>query len=108
MVTLIVHLFVAAGKEAAFEAYERQALAIVRRHGGVLVTAVRPRPLAAGARPLTDGERTPFEIHVLTFPSLAHFQAFQADEELIALRPLRGEAIEATQIYLAEETRVYP
>jgi hypothetical protein len=58
-----------------FDAYERQVLPLLDRHGGRLERRLRTR----------DG-RT--EVHLLSFPSRAGYDDYRADPDHAALRPL--------------------
>ncbi len=93
MLVVIAHLFIHPGQEAAYRAYEEEALACFRAHGGEVLAAFRPRASA-------DGTPTPYEIHVLRIGSeqaFADFRAdFRADPALAALAELRVQAIART------------
>ena len=58
-----------------FDAYERQVLPLLERHGGRLERRLRT----------ADG-RT--EVHLLSFPSRAGYDAYRADPDRAVLRPL--------------------
>jgi hypothetical protein len=58
-----------------FDAYERQVLPLLDRHGGRLERRLRT----------ADG-RT--EVHLLSFPSRTGYDAYHADPDRAALRPL--------------------
>ena len=102
---IIAHLFIHPGQEAAFRAFETQALArFCARfcaHGGEVLAAFRPRPTA-------DGTPTPDEIHVLRIGLEEAFAAYRADPALLALADLRAQAIARTEIFLSQETVEYP
>ena len=80
---LVVTLTIRPGREAEFAAYERQAAAIMARQGGRIERAIR-----AGAQ----------EIHIVSFPSEARFDAYRHDPDLPAIAALRESAISHTQI----------
>ncbi len=96
---VVVALFVRAGCEEAFSDFERQALAILRDHGGRLERAIRP-PRDGG------DERTPFEIHVLVLPSRTAFEAYRHDPRLAALAALRARAIDDTALWSGPDVSV--
>ena len=93
---LIVTLFVHEGREAEFDEFERQAARIMARHGGRVERVIRPTAVLP-AGPL------PREIHVVTFPDLAAFDAYRADAELVALAPLRAAAIARTDVTIGHD-----
>lgn len=86
----IVSLWIHPGREAAFEAFEREAARIVARHGGCIDSAVRIAPGGAGD--------LPFEVHVVSFPSRAAADSHVADPESVALRLRRAEIIARTEV----------
>ena len=79
----------------AFQRFERQAIAIMAEHGGLLDSAFRPRAAADGQPPVD-------EVHVLKFPDEESFERYRLDARLTALAELRATAISATTIYLAD------
>jgi uncharacterized protein (DUF1330 family) len=96
---LVVHLYIHAGMETAFQEHERQALRIFRKHGGQVISAFRPTP---GDKPQPD------EIHVLEIQSASHFEAFQNDPELLTLSELRTRAIRKTEVFVSDKIIDYP
>jgi len=101
MLVIIAQIFIHPGQEAVFRAFESQALARFRAHGGEVVATFRPRPNA-------DATPTPDEIHVLRIGSEEAFAAYRADPALLALADLRGQAIAQTEIFLSQEMVEYP
>jgi len=95
---LVVSLWVHPGQEAAFEAFERKAARLMARHGGRIDQAVR---VALG-----QGE-APHEIHVVSFPDEAAYEAYGADPETLALRENRAQIISATVVLKAREAGPY-
>ena len=100
MLVIVAHLYIHPGQEAAFHAYESQALTCFRTHGGEVLAAFRPRPDATG-------KPTPDEIHVLRIGSEEQFVAFRADPALQALADLRAQAIARTEIFVSQEIVEY-
>lgn len=84
---------------ADFEAYERLAMAILRRHGGKLERVVRV--------PAADGVATFEEVHLLSFPDSAIFAGFRSDPELRAAAALRDASIVKTTIIEGREGPAY-
>jgi len=84
-------------REAAeeFEAYERRALAILRRHGGILERVIRV--------PAAEGAVSFEETHVLCFPDAKAFAAFRSDPELLAAAAIRDACILKTTIVEGQE-----
>lgn len=86
----LVSLWIHPGQEAAFEAFEREAAALMSRNGGRIDQAVRLDPDPAG--------QGPFEVHVVSFPDQAAFEAYVADPATQALRARRGTIISRTVV----------
>jgi uncharacterized protein (DUF1330 family) len=91
--TLEVHLWLKPGKIADFQAFEAQAFEIMQQHGAQPPQVRNPDP---------SGPDTPFETHLLEFPSEAAFDAYRSDPRLRALAGLRDRCIERTRIMVSE------
>ena len=91
---VIAYLTVRAGKRLEFEEFERQALSLVRQHGGELLHALEP----IATSPSTD---PPDEVHILRFPSQRALHDYRADPALLSLAALRTEAIADTKLLIA-------
>lgn len=95
----IVSLWLAEGVSvAAFEAFERKAAAIMAAHGGRIERAIR----TGGA-----GEGAPFEVHLVSFPNVAGFEACRGDPRTLALREDRERLIARTEIVTGTEVGPY-
>ena len=92
-------LHVGEGGIDTLRAFEHQALAILREHGGTLISAFEPE------RAGEDG--IPDEIHLLEFPTAEVFAAYRADPRLADLGDLRARAIASTVVYVARRTVRY-
>jgi hypothetical protein len=73
--TVVMIAELGAAAVGPFDAYERRVLPLLDRHGGRLERRLRT----------ADG-RT--EVHLLSFPSRAGYDAYRADPDRAALRPL--------------------
>lgn len=98
---VIASLWIHPGQCTAFEAYERKAVQIMRRHGGALCRSVRASDASGSS---TDA---PFEVHLLEFPSLEAFESCRSDPELLALNAERTKAISRTEIFLGTAGPMY-
>ena len=99
-IVLIAYLFVRPGREASFHEFETEAARIMRRYGGRIDRVIHPTS-SVGGDPL------PYEIHVLSFPSLGRFEGYQEDRDLAGLASLRRSAIARTQVMIGEEGEPY-
>ena len=98
MLHIFVHLYVIPDQIETFRAYETAALRIFRKHGGELITAVRP---------ILNQPDAPFEIHHLTIDSEEAFKAFRQDPDHKALADMRQQCMSHTDIYLATQEITY-
>jgi antibiotic biosynthesis monooxygenase (ABM) superfamily enzyme len=87
---ILVRLWIHRGREAEFEAYERNVSRIMARYGGVIERAIR----RSGAA--DDGSGQPFEVHVLKFPSRELYDAYRDDAERRFLSDERAGVITNT------------
>jgi len=82
---------------AAFEEFESQAIAILKSHGGKLVSAFEVEQSEVGVT----------EVHCLEFPDAETFENYRNDSKLLALGELRAKAIHSTQIYVSSKHKKY-
>jgi len=95
--TLVVSIWLKASDVAGFEAFERQAAAIMAAHGGRVDNVVR-----------CGGEGgAPFEVHIVSFPDAAAAAAYRADPRLAKLLPLRERVIARTEIWAGQHRSAY-
>jgi antibiotic biosynthesis monooxygenase (ABM) superfamily enzyme len=88
----IVSLWVHGGQEAAFEAFEREAVLIMARHGGRIDHAIRL------GRPTGASDPSPFELHIVSFANEAAAAAYALDPETLALRERRAQIFAKTVV----------
>jgi uncharacterized protein (DUF1330 family) len=98
-ILLVASLWIREDRVAEFEAYERKASRIMKRYGGAIERAVRVEAQAASDEP--------FEVHLVSFPSRAMFDAYRADAELNALSRERESAITKSVVLLGISGPVY-
>ncbi len=85
-------LFVKEGKEDIFQTYEEKVLPILGRYEGELIYRIR----AQADSFLHLGYEMPYEIHLLSFASLADFERFKQDDERKAYAYLFQESVRET------------
>jgi hypothetical protein len=100
---LVVNLWVHKGQEAAFEAYEREAARIMARHKGRIDQAVRVTPLDGAPADAA----CPYEVHFVSFPDKAHWQAYRADPGTVALAGRRAKIVSRTAMMEGREAGPY-
>jgi antibiotic biosynthesis monooxygenase (ABM) superfamily enzyme len=99
----VVHLWIHEGQESAFEAFEREAARIMARHKGRIDSAVRLTPPPGAPPP----DATPYELHIVSFPDQAAFEAYSSDPETLALREKRSKIIARTVLMAGREAGPY-
>jgi hypothetical protein len=97
---LVVTLIVRRAELAVFREFERNAQRIMRRYGGRIREAVLIDPDVQAA--------VVKELHVVTFPDRAAFEAYRADAELGALLPLRERAVVSSEVELGTAPAHFP
>jgi uncharacterized protein (DUF1330 family) len=77
MVFITQLVYIHAGQEGVFDAFEAVAIPLIQKHGGELLLRLRPTPenVVAGSMDL------PYEIHLVRFPDDAAFARFASDED---------------------------
>ncbi|MBI3245739.1 MAG: NIPSNAP family protein [Deltaproteobacteria bacterium] len=99
-IILVASLFIHPGHEAEFRQFETEAARIMRKYGGRIERVIRPH----ASVPLGS---SPHEIHIVSFPSMAQFEAYRKDGDLAKCTPLRQSAIARTEIIIGEEGEPY-
>ena len=94
MFQVLILLKAGAGGLKALRAYEQTIMPIFAEYGGNIITAFSPRKTVSTAQ--AD------EIHLLTFPSEADFEAYRKDPRIRDLQSVRAEAISDTIMYVAD------
>jgi uncharacterized protein (DUF1330 family) len=97
---LLVSLFIHPGQEVAFRQFEGEAARIMARYNGRIQHVIHPTAT-------TSESPLPYEIHLVTFPSMSQFQAYRNDPDLAQLAPLRQSAITHTEIIFGEAGEPY-
>ena len=98
---VLVRLWIRAGLEAEFEAYERKVARIMARYGGIIERAIRT---AAAPDGRSDG---PFEVHVLRFPSRDRYEAYRDDAERQSLGAERDRIVTKTDVLVGAPGPTY-
>jgi antibiotic biosynthesis monooxygenase (ABM) superfamily enzyme len=97
---LVVSLFIHAGREAEFRQFETEAARIMKKYEGRIERVIRPTTPA-------PSDAVPYEIHIVSFPSLERFEAYRGDADLTGLAPLRQAAIARTEVIMGKEGEPY-
>src|ERR1043165_6969525 len=77
MLYLTQLIYIHPGKEDAFHQFEDFALALLDKYQGKLLLRLRPTPEQFIAGEL----EIPYEVHLVSFPTQAEFDAFKQDKE---------------------------
>ena len=86
---LVVSLWLKDDDIAGFEAFEHAAADLMTAHGGRIDSVIR-----CAADP--DG---PFEVHLVSFPSVAAYDAYRADPRAVELRARRERVLARTEVW---------
>lgn len=88
-IQITAKLWVKDERFADFEAFENAALAIIGKHDGKVLSVQKDHAATGGP---------PHETHVLDFPSISAFEAYQVDPDLLGMKNLRASCIEKTVV----------
>ena len=99
-IILVASLFIHPGREVEFRQFETEAARIMKKYGGRVERVIRPHASAAP-------DSSPYEVHIVSFPSVERFEAYRGDADLTKLAPLRQSAITRTEIIIGEEGESY-
>lgn len=103
----IVSLWIHPGKEAAFDAFEREAVRIMAKYMGRIDNAVRLQPAKRAGEGAGEGADTPYELHIVSFPDQAAYDSYLADPQTQTLREKRGGIISRTELMAGVEAGPY-
>jgi uncharacterized protein (DUF1330 family) len=96
---LIARLWLNTSDITAYENFERTAARIMAKHGGRIERAIRINT--------SDDPDAPFEIHIVSFPDGAAFDAYRNDPETVALAEQRAQVIARTDILFGTDVSSY-
>lgn len=82
-------IYLKPGGATAFEAFEAVAIPLIAKYNGQLLFRVRP-----GAGAFIEGIEQPYEIHLVSFPTEADFEAFGRDPERKTVLHLKDQSVE--------------
>jgi len=97
---LVASLFIHPGHEGEFRQFETEAARIMKKYEGTIEWVIRPTTSAQSGS-------VPYEMHIVSFPSLERFEAYRGDADLAGLAPLRQAAIARTEVIMGEEGEPY-
>jgi hypothetical protein len=83
-------IFVKKGLEADFNAFEAKVLPLLKDHGGDLMYRIRPHENSF----IEASGELPYEVHLVSFPGRADFEAYRDDPNRLAFMGLKNGSIE--------------
>ena len=98
MIYLTQLIHIKEGMEAKFHEFEDFAIPLLAKYNGQVIYRIRP----AAESFITASETVPYEIHFISFPSMADFEAFMKDESRLAFIHLKEQSIKATLLVKGE------
>ncbi|TDX02334.1 DUF1330 domain-containing protein [Dinghuibacter silviterrae] len=87
MIYITQLIYLHPGEEASFDAFEAVAIPLIARYNGTLLFRIRPAFIEGDAPP-------PHEVHLVSFPTEADFEAFGKDPERKAVLHLKERSVE--------------
>lgn len=90
-------IYINEGQEAAFHDFEDLAIPLIAAYGGELLLRTRGGEKIAGSR------EHPYEIHLVSFPSTAHFERFKHDETRKAFLHLKEQSVRVAMLIVGEK-----
>lgn len=92
---IVVLLSVRPDQIDTFRAYERQAAAVMARHGGGIERVIEIPP---------ENEGGPYrEVHIVSFPDETAYQAYSMDPDMANWRALRDASVIRAEILKGED-----
>jgi uncharacterized protein (DUF1330 family) len=88
MIYLTQLIYIKAGCEDIFDAFEAKAIPLIARYGGQLLLRFRPGTVIEANMPV------PYEVHFICFPSTAHFESFRHDGERLSFLHLKDQSVQ--------------
>jgi uncharacterized protein (DUF1330 family) len=97
MIYITQLIYITAGKEDVFDEFERVAIPLIPKHGGSLMLRVRPVQVVEGEVDV------PHEIHLVSFPTEQHFEAFRRDETRKSFLHLKEASVKSSLLVKGHE-----
>jgi hypothetical protein len=99
MLYLTQLIYIKEGQEAVFDEFEAVAIPLIAKYRGSMLFRLRP-----AAKDFISNEiERPYEIHFVSFPETADFQAFMADEERKQFLHLKEASIRSSFLVKGEK-----
>ena len=83
-------IFIKPGKEDLFHSFEDKVLPLLADHKGVLAYRIRPPKESF----IANSQELPYEIHLVTFETLADFDGYKNDPRRVAYLDLKNSSVE--------------
>ena len=91
MIFITQLIYVKPGKEETFHEFEDMAIPMIAKHGGRLLLRLRPDESAIVEKNIG----TPYEVHLVEFPSDKHLQDYMTDDVRKKFLHLKDESVES-------------
>lgn len=99
MIYITQLVYIRDSKAAVFHQFEEYALPIIPKYNGVLLLRIRPDQPAF----IEANMETPYEIHLVSFPSDSDFQRFMQDEQRKQFLHLKEDSIKSVVLIKGEQ-----
>lgn len=99
MIYITQFIYIKEGQESVFNEFESFAIPIISKYGGELELRTRPQKESKNEGTM----ETPYEIHLVSFPSEQNFQAFLKDKERNKYVHLKEQSIKTITLIKGEK-----
>ncbi len=89
MIYITQLIYLQPGKEEIFNEFEAMAIPIINQYEGVLMLRIKSGEVIEAAI------EAPYEIHLVSFPSEAHFEQFKRDETRKSFLHLKEQSVKS-------------
>jgi len=83
-------IFIKAGQESVFHAFEDNVLPLLNNHNGELIYRVRPPKESF----IASTQELPYEIHLVAFDTLGDFEHYKNDPQRVAFLDMKNSSVE--------------
>ena len=98
MIYITQLIYLKEGAADSFFEFESMAIPIIRKYNGELLMRIRP-----DAKNWIEGSLpSPFEVHLVSFTTLADFESFKLDEERKKFLHLKEQSIQSSLLIQGE------
>ena len=83
-------IFIKAGCEATFHAFEDHVLPLIKNHNGDLIYRIRPEKTSF----IEHSKDLPYEVHLVSFENKSDFESYAEDPKRLEAINLKNESVD--------------